>query len=153
MMTSSNGNILLVTGPLGESSGHRCIPLGRPVTRRFDFSLICAWTNGQANNRDAGDLRRYRTHYNVTVMKKATSSEICHEGNCVVNGGVPQGQFSYLDANFISLFVHRWFFTHDVIQNGCRDLTKLCVISSVIMHHDSIRWTEYTSNILYLLSL
>ena len=32
------------------------------------FSLICAWTNGWAITRDAGDLRRHRTHYDVTVM-------------------------------------------------------------------------------------
>ena len=27
------------------------------------FSLICAWINGQVNNREAGDLRRNRAHY------------------------------------------------------------------------------------------
>ena len=32
------------------------------------FSLICAWINAWANNREAGDLRRHRTHYDVTVM-------------------------------------------------------------------------------------
>ena len=32
------------------------------------FSLICAWINGFVNNRDAGDLRRIRTHYDVSVM-------------------------------------------------------------------------------------
>ena len=32
------------------------------------FYLICAWTNGCANNRDAGDFRRHRAHYGVTVM-------------------------------------------------------------------------------------
>ena len=32
------------------------------------FSLICAWINGWINNREAGDLRRHRDHYNVTVM-------------------------------------------------------------------------------------
>ena len=32
------------------------------------FSLICAWTNGWVNNQDAGDLRRHRTHFDVTVM-------------------------------------------------------------------------------------
>ena len=32
------------------------------------FSLICAWTNGWANNRDAGDLRRHRVYYDVTVV-------------------------------------------------------------------------------------
>ena len=32
------------------------------------FALICVWINGWVNNREAGDLRRYRTHYDVTVM-------------------------------------------------------------------------------------
>ena len=32
------------------------------------FSLICVWINGWVNNGDAGDLRRYRTHHDVTVM-------------------------------------------------------------------------------------
>ena len=32
------------------------------------FSLICVWINGWVNNRGAGDLRRYRAHYDVTVM-------------------------------------------------------------------------------------
>ena len=32
------------------------------------FSLICAWINGWANNREAGDLRRHRAHYDVIVM-------------------------------------------------------------------------------------
>ena len=38
---------------------------------RFDalmFSLICARTNGWANNQNTGELRRHRTHYDVTVM-------------------------------------------------------------------------------------
>ena len=32
------------------------------------FSLICVWINGWVNNSEAGDLRRYRAHYDVTVM-------------------------------------------------------------------------------------
>ena len=32
------------------------------------FPLICTWTNDWANNRDVGDLRRHRVHYDVTVM-------------------------------------------------------------------------------------
>ena len=31
-------------------------------------SLICVWINGWVNNHEAGDLRRYRAHYDVTVM-------------------------------------------------------------------------------------
>ena len=32
------------------------------------FSFIRAWINGSVNNREAGDLRRHRTHYDVIVM-------------------------------------------------------------------------------------
>ena len=31
----------------------------------FMFSLICAWINGWVNNREAGDLRRHRAHYEM----------------------------------------------------------------------------------------
>ena len=37
------------------------------------FSFICAWINGCVNNRQAGDLRRHRAHYDVTVMLAAYS--------------------------------------------------------------------------------
>ena len=71
MMTSSNGNLFLVTGHLcGEFTGHRWIP--RPKGQRrgaLMFSFICARINGWVNNREAGDSRRYRGHYDVTVMK------------------------------------------------------------------------------------
>ena len=32
------------------------------------FSLIWVWINDRVNNREAGDLRRYRAHYDVSVM-------------------------------------------------------------------------------------
>ena len=34
------------------------------------FSLICAWINGWVNNREAGDLRHHRAHYDVTLMPR-----------------------------------------------------------------------------------
>ena len=43
-------------------------PTQRPVTRSFDFSLICVGINGWVNNRLAGDLTRYCAHFDVTVM-------------------------------------------------------------------------------------
>ena len=36
--------------------------------RALMFSLICVWMNDWVNNREAGDLRRYRAHYDVIVM-------------------------------------------------------------------------------------
>ena len=34
------------------------------------FSLVCLWINDWVNTREAGDLWRYRAHYDVTVMLK-----------------------------------------------------------------------------------
>ena len=64
MMTSSNG----------KKSASRALSAGNsPVTGEFPtqsqwrvalmFSLICAWTNGCANNRDAGYLIHHCAHY------------------------------------------------------------------------------------------
>ena len=64
MMTSSNGSIFRVTGPVCEEfTGHRWIPRYKSQWRgALVFSLICAWINGWLNNREAGDLRRHHTH-------------------------------------------------------------------------------------------
>ena len=42
--------------------------------RALMFSLICPWTSDRTNNRDAGDLRRHRTHYDVNVMQYASEA-------------------------------------------------------------------------------
>ena len=52
----------------GNSSVYGEFPSQKPVTRSFDVSLVWAWTNGWVNNRDAGDLRRHRAHYDVIVL-------------------------------------------------------------------------------------
>ena len=41
----------------------------RPVTWSFDVFFICAWINGWVNNREAGDLRRYRAYYDVIEIE------------------------------------------------------------------------------------
>ena len=67
MMTSSSGNIFHVIGHLcGEFTGHRWIP--HTKASDAELSLRCVWINGWVNNREGGDLRRYRAHYDVTVM-------------------------------------------------------------------------------------
>ena len=38
--------------------------------RALMFPLICAWIHGCAHNREAGDSRRHRAHYDITVMCK-----------------------------------------------------------------------------------
>ena len=82
MMTSSNGNIFRVTGPLcgeftgpGElptCAGNSPVPVNSPHKGQWRgalmFSVICVWINGLVNNREAGDLRRHRGHYHINVM-------------------------------------------------------------------------------------
>ena len=60
-----------------------------PVTVEFQwrgaltFSLICVWINGWVNNRYAGDLRRHRAHYDVTVMISFIRiNNLCTESFC-----------------------------------------------------------------------
>ena len=63
-MTSSNGNIFRVTGSL-------CgwIPRAKSSDRElWCFLWSAPWINGWVNNRDAGDLRRHRAHYDVIVI-------------------------------------------------------------------------------------
>ena len=69
-MTSSNGDIFRVAGPLWwESIDHRWLPFTKAQQRGvLMFSLIRAWTNSWVNNRDADDFRRHCAPYDVTVM-------------------------------------------------------------------------------------
>ena len=54
-------------------AGHSPVPGEFPHKSQWRgalmFSLIYARINGWVNNREAGDLRRYRIHYDVSVIK------------------------------------------------------------------------------------
>ena len=41
------------------------------------FSLICVWINDWVNNREAGDLRRYRAHCDVIIMHSTCPIRPC----------------------------------------------------------------------------
>ena len=72
------------------NSPHKCQWRGALM-----FSLTCAWINGWVNYREAGDLRRHRAHYGVTVMfrfdfmeasNKSIATKFCtwHDSGAVV---------------------------------------------------------------------
>ena len=52
----------------GNSPASGEFPAQRPVTRSFGVFFYLCQINGWENNREAGHLRRYRTHYDVIVM-------------------------------------------------------------------------------------
>ena len=96
MMTSSNGNIFRVTGHLyGE------FPTQRPVTRSFDVSLICVWINSWVNTHEAGDLRRWHAHCDVTVMVFSLSTWLQFPTNCVPNRSILPWMLLVISDRFI----------------------------------------------------
>ena len=58
---------------LALCAGNSPVPVNSPHKGQwrgaFMFTLICVWINSWVNNREAGDLRRYRGHYDVCVMR------------------------------------------------------------------------------------
>ena len=54
------------------------------------LSLICICIKGWVNNREAGDLRCYPAHYDVTVMQSVT----------VLKGNMNYSLINYLDNKF-----------------------------------------------------
>ena len=40
------------------------------------FSFICVWIYGWVNNRKAGDLKRYRAHFDINVMSNVTPQDM-----------------------------------------------------------------------------
>ena len=68
-------------------------PSQRPVTRGLLFSLIYPWTNGWANDRDAGDWRHHHVHYDVTVMWNPDPALKCRSWSCCKS--FPYSQHSF----------------------------------------------------------
>ena len=61
---------------LALCAGNSPVPVNSPHKGQWRgalmFSLICAWINDWVNNREAGDLRRHRSHYDVNVITGVT---------------------------------------------------------------------------------
>ena len=57
---------------LAICTGNSTVPVNSPHKGQWrgalTVTLICAWINGWLNNRETGDLRRHRIHYDVIVM-------------------------------------------------------------------------------------
>ena len=57
---------------LAICAGNSPVPVNSPHKGQWRwalmFSLICVWINSWVNTREAGDLRRYYTHYDVIIM-------------------------------------------------------------------------------------
>ena len=106
MLTSSIGNIFRVT--------------------------IYAWTNGWINTRDAGDLSRHHTHYDVTVMvvwRYSLSEQVMHTKLFI--------DYLNLDISHVHLYIYIYKPVHGAaifctqnLEHGITDRTVLLLKSS-----------------------
>ena len=106
----------------------------RPVMLSFDVSLVCVWINDWVNNCEAGDLRRHRAHYDVTVMGRHCASKYLstmrdnQSDHNVPWSTLRSFSLSFLSIFFLGLVLHRLSVirwqneaTDDIMQN----ITKL----------------------------
>ena len=79
-------------------------PVNSPHKRQWRgslmFSLICAWINNRVNNRETGDLRPHRSHYDVIVM--LFHIHICM---CAQSGTLMQMQIHFLGRKCWSIYI------------------------------------------------
>ena len=94
--------------------------------RALMFSLICVWINDWVNNREAGDLRRYRAHSDVIVMY---SNVWVREGyRCVYN---------------VSLY------GNDPIHSMYCHSNTICNIGLCVLSHTRWRYTFHVASRLF----
>ena len=79
------------------------------------FFFIRVWINGWVNNREAGDLRRYRAHYNVIVMELPPKD-------------IPSGRQTFIaewlnSSEYSSLFIY--YCNDPAIDNGLYKNSKM----------------------------
>ena len=80
----------------------------------FMSFFICALTNSWVNNREAGDLRRHRTHYDVTVMANELTSLLL---GCafLIQSHIEHGQSQLDHRDFSSWHVYVAFIEKSIL--------------------------------------
>ena len=94
------------------------------------FSLICLWTIGWVNNRDAGDLRRHRAHYDVILMKND------HDAEFVVTGGSTGQSLHHDNSRFFQCLCFFFIIPIVITNQYCSPLcyiTEVFCIGSIVL--------------------
>ena len=73
------------------------------------FSLMCARINSWVNNREAGDLRRYRRHYDVIVMHSRGIQNVRCKRNGFYRRFEKQGLWKVWNSQWQAKSVLRWW--------------------------------------------
>ena len=97
------------------------------------YSLICAWMNGWVNNREAGDLRRHRAHYDVTVMKLGPNTRTVGYGKAVYElGQMNCTQTEMKKLTNLTFLCYDWnlqICRQAISRNGINNVENTCLSS------------------------
>ena len=154
MMTSSNGNIFRVTGHLcGDSPANGEFPNKGQWRGALMFSLICVWINDWVNNRKAGDLIRYRLHYDVIVMQSPLQLSMACSSTMVlreehINGSMRNCCISRaLAMEMLQLCTKPWIYHIQYWHKTLQNLHSLWGISMKNNHYDAFTNSLKFSNV------
>ena len=89
------------------------------------FSLICLWINGWVNNREAGDLRLYRAHYDVIVMLWHSPESNVTRQTCIK----PQQNTTRHELTVSVIIVMYCYIFYSRIPKHSKIFTNLCLRS------------------------
>ena len=96
------------------------------------FSLICGWINGWVNNREAGDLRRHRAHYDVSEMNYHWK---CQNVLWVMRSRIPERKMSHIWM-FMQLFHYSttqiYQIWHLRFDDACETVARECACKDVL---------------------
>ena len=92
------------------------------------FSLICARINGWVNNREAGDLRRHRAHYDVIVTLNTRCGILLRVTGQPVYHVIDRKSISFLNNLFLRDYFQIWV-SRLYLQQGL-----LCAMISLLDH-------------------
>ena len=100
------------------------------------FSLICVWINGWVNNPEAGDLRCYRAHYDVTVMLGYAIT--------INTLRLRQNGYHFADDFFKCIFLNVNFWISNNMSLKCVTQSQIDNISSFVqpIRRQAITWTN-----------
>ena len=100
--------------------GNSRVPVNSPHKGQWRgaliFSLICIWINDWVDNRGAGDLRRYRAHYDVTVMVRFSWATRHHCSYQWVDTLKPERNDRYVANGTVTFHFSKSFLFTNMIQ-------------------------------------
>ena len=104
------------------------------------FSLICAWINAWVHNREAGDLRRHRAHYDVIVMEILVWTSVSRDCNFL-------RCWTLHSQAHTSLFYYEWLRIQRLIRIVVWTpfLIMDCIYIYIVIVHISWKWPQECS--------